>query len=463
MSRAVTLPRASAAAWGTCLAGGAGLALAAAYAPVQAAAAGLVVAAAAAAIHVLGLRLGTWCLFVGTIPLREALGVDVVGTTTLYANDLLLLALALSCLREHGFREILRGSATFRLGAISSALTIAGLYTATRLFWGMAFVVHELGQTTAFYVAWHRIRDGRAARWTLLAFVIGLVPAAALGIRESGRPVREFQEAGGFVPAIAWDESGNPHVRVFSTFEHPLHFSHALSTGAGLAAGLIASAPAAGRVLLVAAAATAAYANQFTYSMGGLLGTAAGLLSALLFSKRRWVLALVPVGLALWVLVAPRALLVRVESNLSGRNPTTVARLITYQQTFRVLQDHPILGVGWGSIRTALEEDYRVTRDEVVAFTAENYFLQRALAHGLVGLGIAVALCVLYFRNLRARPPDRARWPRTALLTGGIAFYVQAQFIPTADPASRYVLWILFALAERMRRAARDAAEATAP
>ena len=57
-----------------------------------------------------------------------------------------------------------------------------------------------------------------------------------------------------------------------------------------------------------------------------------------------------------------------------------------------------------------------------------------------------------------ARPPPGAAadWPRVAILAAGVAFYVQAQFIPAADATSRYTLWILFALAERMRIAFRE-------
>jgi O-antigen ligase len=166
--------------------------------------------------------------------------------------------------------------------------------------------------------------------------------------------------------------------------------------------------------------------------------------------------ALVPVALIVWVTLAPHVFLLRIESSLSGKNPTTAARLITYQQTFRLLQDHPILGVGWGSIRTALEEEYRVTLDKSVAFTAENYFLERAVALGLVGLVLTIAVCVLFFRNAASRAsPDPDPWPRAALLTAGVAFYVQAQVIPAEDVPSRYILWVMCAVAERMRLSAR--------
>jgi len=361
---------------------------------------------------------------------------------------------------ENGFRRILRASPSFRIGAFLAALTVAGLYTATRLVWGIAFALHELSQVAAFYVAWHVIRTGRDARLTLLAFVVGLLPAVALGLQQSSMPVRFFQETVGSVPAIAWDEAGNPHVRVFSTFEHPLHFSHALSTAVGLGAGSWREAsPGAGFAVLAVVAAIG-YCNQYTYSIGGLLGTAAGLLAAVF-----------PVAPA--VARAARA------GRAPGLRPRGAARLPAAHRV-QLLGQEPHhrgppgdllpdvrgppgpsrAGRGWGSIRTTLEQDYRITREKMVAFTAENYFLQRALASGLVGLGLSIALCLLFFRNARARAPDDpSPWPRSALLAGSGVLRA-GPVHPGGGPTSRYVLWTLFALAERMRLAARAAAPA---
>ena len=432
-----------------------GLAFAAAYAPGTSAFVVLAVASASALVWRLGFRLGMWCLFLATIPIREPLSVDLVGTTTLYLNDVLLLGLTLTCFLENGLRGILRGSATFRIGLGLAALALGGLYTATRLKWGINFVLLELSQVAAFYVAWHRVRDGRSARYTLAAFVFGMLPAVAVGLYQTTLPLSYFRQLVGSIPAIAWDEAGNPNVRIFSTFNHPLLFSHALSMAVGLGAGLLSGASPGAGLLLAAAVGSIAYCNQYTYSIGGLLGTAAAFLAAVFASRHRWLLFLLPVGFVAAAAVAPRVFLLRAESSFSGTNPTVAARLVTYYQSFQVIRDHPLLGVGWGSMRTALEHDYRVTRSKLVAFTSENYFLERAVATGLVGLGLTLALCVLFFRNARSRAPgDPLPWPRVALLAGGVAFYVQAQFIPAADPASRYVLWTLFAVAERMRIAA---------
>ncbi len=442
----------SAALWGAGTTAAVGITLAVASAPVTTVLAGTAFAVGAALVRLFGARMGLWCLFVATIPLREPLSVDLVGTTTLYLNDLLLLGLVIVCARENGLREIARRSPSFRIGAVLAALAVGGLYTATRAKWGITFALHESAQVAVLYVAWHWVRDARDARRTLMAVVLGLVPAVVLGLYQTTLPIEYFRRLVGTVPAVAWDEAGNPNVRIFSTFDHPLHFSHALSIGTGVGLGLVSGASRGGALVLLAVVAAVAHCNQYTYSLGGLVASASAVVVLVAVSRRRWLLLLAPLILVLAAAAAPRVFLLRIEHSLSGRNPSVAARVIAYDRSIQILRDHPLLGVGWGSMRTALEDDYRTSRSKTVAFTSENYFLERAVATGLVGLGSTLALMVLFLRNTLSRLRRTGRgagWPRLALLAGGVAFYTQAQFIPAADPASRYVLWILLALAER--------------
>jgi len=176
--------------------------------------------------------------------------------------------------------------------------------------------------------------------------------------------------------------------------------------------------------------------------------------------------ALVAVIVAL-VLLAPPPLVAKVERMFTGDAATTAARLVTYEQSFMVLRDHPLLGVGWGSVGSAMRGQYRITRADPVAHTSENYFLQRAVALGFVGLSLYVALIVRFFRDVivlrrdGGGASDRAR-VGTALLVGGVAFLVQAQLIPAASVSTNSALWLFFAIAETLRRAA-GGREAVAP
>jgi O-antigen ligase len=221
----------------------------------------------------------------------------------------------------------------------------------------------------------------------------------------------------------------------------------------GLALGLAFSAISLGRrALAVIIGAGAVVCNLLTYALGGLVGMLAAVVSALVLYRRRRVV--IPLALAVVLLVglSPTTLTSKAERVLTGRAVTAAARLVTYKQALTIMVDHPIVGVGWGSIRSFMEEEYRVTRAHAVAFAAENYFLQRGVALGLPGIILFVILCVLFFRNaLWPRgDPAGAAWPRAAIIVGGVAFYFQAQTFPAASATSGHLLWLLFALAEAM-------------
>ncbi len=430
------------------------LALAVAFRPLEVSA--LILAAAATIFLILrfGVRHGLWYSLVASIPLRQALAFDVFGTITLFFGDVLLLALTIVVLYERGATGILRRSVTFRLGLGVLALSVLGLYSASRLLWGAASVYRIVCQLAFFYLAYEIVRSGEVATRTLAAIVFGLAPAAAYGIYQAFLP----PDAG--LPTwasrlVAYGLGDRPHLRVFSTFSHTLRFSHYLSVGLGLALGLLASRLARSvKAALAGSGVLSAVANLFTYSAGGLVGmVGAAVATAVVFRRRRAVVLVVPVALILMFVASPTALVRKVENVVTGNALTSAARLITYRQAVYVMRDHPLTGVGWGSIRTALEERYRVTRAQQVAFAAENYFLQRGVALGIPGLILSVAICVLFFRNVVRSVPSAGgeTWPRAALLIGGTAFYLQAQFFPTAMPASNFLLWTLLAIAERMR------------
>ncbi|MBD3349291.1 MAG: hypothetical protein GF400_08880 [Candidatus Eisenbacteria bacterium] len=436
------------------------LTVAVALRPLESAAFVLLVAATVVLVLRFGLRLGLWYALVGSIPLRQALAVDVAGTITLFYGDVLLYALAVLVLYERGLTRILKRSVTFRLGIVVLGLSVIGLYTATRVMWGAASVYRIVCQLTFFYLAYQLVRDGRTATRTLAAIVLGLAPAAAYGLYQAFLPVdAQLPKWGNKM--IAYGLGDSPHIRIFSTFNHALRFSHYLTVGFGLALGLLASRLSRrARTVTTATGLLSAVTNLFTYSAAGLVGMfGAGVATAVVFRRRRVVLLAVPVALVVLFFASPAALVRKFENVVTGDAMTVAARMITYRQAVQVVRDHPFLGVGWGSIRTALEGRYRVTRAREVAFTAENYFLQRGLAMGVPGLLLSLAVCVLFFRNVvrsRARA-EAAGWPRAALLIGGTAFYLQAQSFPAAEPASNYLLWILLAVAERMSVSKTDA------
>ena len=440
--------------WALALLVGAAIALLVARAPMPTTVVVLALAAGAVLVREVGPRMAGWLVFVATISLREPLSVDLVGTKTLYLNDVILLLLFGSIALEAGVRTLWRENPAFRIGGFLVAASLLGLYGADLPLWAANYALGIAAQVAIFYVGWHVLREPRHARWTLLAFLAGMIPAVIVGIHQSGLPVGDVSF--GHVPALAWDASGVPHVRIRSTYDHPLRFSLALSAATGMALGLMfAVRRPSRRLAFLLLAGLIVYCNQYTYSIGGLAGTAVALLVTALLLRRTWTLVALPTVLALWLFAAGNTLVHRFEQILLGENTSAMARWIGYTQAYQVLRDHPLFGVGWGNVKSAFTGDYLVSRDDVVGFTAENYFLQYAVALGLLGLGLTIALCVRFFRSVRTPPPASLpvadRWPQAAILIAGAAAWAQAQTFASSDYTTGYILWLILVLAERMR------------
>ena len=428
-------------------------ALAVAYAPVAAA---FVVSGAFLASFLVwrfGIFYGLWYLALVALPLRQPLSLDVHGTVSVCLVDVLLFVLLGAVLVRSGVRKLWARSATFKILALILFLSAAGLYSATRVFWGVASVYRLLVQLAVFVVAVHLVRDERDALRSLIAVVAGLVVPVAYGFYQASLPFGAPVPDWGYV-TTAYDLTGAPFLRVFSTMNHPLNFSHYLTTGIGLCLGMAVGA--AGRrlsAILVSIAAVTAFMNLFTYSAGGLLGMAVTIAVLVVLARSARLTWFVLFLAAVLVVTAPPALVAKIDRLVTGQSVATAARLVTYQQSFMILRDHPLLGVGWGGIRGALEGAYRLTRADPVAFGAENYFLQRAIALGLVGLFLYVALLWKYVRNVREMgglERERGGWRpvRMGVVAATFGFFVQAQFIPTANVSTNSVLWLLLAIAD---------------
>jgi O-antigen ligase len=247
-------------------------------------------------------------------------------------------------------------------------------------------------------------------------------------------------------------------MRAFSTFDHTLHFSQALSMGFGLAAGLLFSTRSfALRLFCVATAAAAGLCNQVTYSVSGVIGTAAAAVTVVLGQRRRWLMLALPVLLFVAILVAPSALFERINHLATGRSISTVVRMVTYRAGIQSFVEHPLVGIGWSGI-PELKENF--ITDKSLPPAPENFFLHRAVAIGAPGLFLFVALVVVFARNWRRSAGIDPSWPRLAVLAGFVAYFSQAMFFPGENYANNYFLWVLLALAEGMSREVR--AEAVA-
>lgn len=445
------LSRGQMVAWVVAVALSAALVAFVASAPVKAALTVAGLAAASALVWRFGATEGLWLLFVLSMPYREPLSIDVRGTASIFPTDLLLFGLLAALAARGRLAGLWKRSPTLKLGLAVLALSIVGLPGATRFFWGVASVYRIVGQLAVFAVAMTLVKDGRDALRTLVALMAGAVPAVLYGFVQASQPFGAPQPDWAN-QLIAYGPGGVPNLRVFSTFDHTLRFSHFLTVVFGVGMGLVFERlRRATRVFVLVAGAAAAFCNLFTYSIAGTVGMVSAVVATIFTGRRRAALALVILAAAL-VVLTPTALLRKADRIMSGEALTLAARMVTYRQAFDIMTDRPLTGVGWGSIRSSLEYDYRITRAQAVAFGAENYFLQRGIALGVPGLLIAAAVFVLFVRHVllssgRGAGPS---WPRGAILIGGAAYYVQAMSYPAADAVMGFVLWLFLALAERM-------------
>lgn len=436
-------------AWGVLVVLATILALGAALAPLPLGAAVLCLSFAAVTFRRYGAVEGIWYLLLFTLPLREPLGYDVLGTRTLYASDVILHLLALAALLRVGIVRPWKESPTLRIGVVIILISTVGLYARSDAT-AIVAVHRMVGQLGAFFVARHLIRDGKTAQRTILWFLAGMIPAILYGLHQAATPLVGASYPTWAKAPITYDASGTPHMRAFSTFNHTLHFSQALSMSFGMAAALVLeSHSAAVRCFALGAAVLSGICNQFTYSVSGIVGMAVAAVTAVLGQRRRWVTLLLPVLAAASILFAPEALFERVRHLATGRSISTVVRMLTYKEGLRTLAEHPIMGVGWGGIPELREE---FVTEKSLPPAPENFFLHRAVSIGLPGLFLFIALVVLYLRNLRRGWRVGDSWPRLAVLVGGFAYFAQAMFIPGESYTNNYFLWILFAIAERMAR-----------
>ena len=128
-------------------------------------------------------------------------------------------------------------------------------------------------------------------------------------------------------------------------------------------------------------------------------------------------------------------------------------RLAQYKTTWRVLQDHPFLGVGFGTF-TRLFEKYKdpSTPSGYQATTTENMYLMVACETGALGLaGILVLLFVLIravYRGYRAAPPGPDRELLLASLGSFCGFlFNMATWDALNQPTVRMTFWMFVGLA----------------
>jgi hypothetical protein len=287
-----------------------------------------------------------------------------------------------------------------------------------------------------FVVVVDVVRDGDTIRRLLRVLILGGIAAAviALAIQALPRPtivdvlsslsVLGYPSGPGvlrFLPAP--NNTYSDTLRAVGTQIDPNVLGGVLMLAATLMlAQSFAARPVLPRWLLVGGLMLAATAMVLSESRASWLGlAAAGALLATIRDRRLWLLA-VPAAGALLVLPVGQRMLARLASGFAAQDRAAALRLDEYRQALRIIQDYPVLGVGFGGA------------PEVGTFVGVSRIYLLVGEHtGVVGLGLfLLALAVLGVQGLRTAlfSPDPEQRALAATL---LAPFVAAVLVGNLD------------------------------
>jgi O-antigen ligase len=167
-----------------------------------------------------------------------------------------------------------------------------------------------------------------------------------------------------------------------------------------------------------------AVALALSYVRGAWVGVAAGVLALAVMARRaRWVLlAMLLGGIVILVAAAP-GLRERAASIVDPADPTVRERLLIWRSAFRMVRDHPILGVGPGGVSQVYPHYADPTALRMKRGHVHNTPLEMLVERGPLGLlawlWLFAAFLVEGRRALARLAPDQER--QRALVMGSLA------------------------------------------
>jgi O-antigen ligase len=246
-------------------------------------------------------------------------------------------------------------------------------------------------------------------------------------------------------------------MRAISTSVDPNVFGAMLMlAGVFTVSQLLTRRPVIPRVAIAAMLATILAALLLSYSRGSWIGLFAGcLLIALLRYRKPWVLIALFLGVGLLaVLPGLGGFFAHLQSGLAARDQAAAMRLGEYKDAFRLIEQYPLFGVGFGA---APEIDLYVGVSSVYLLLAEQM--------GLLGLAAFVGVVgAVLFRAMRTAL-THAGTGLDSILVGSVAAMAAAlvaglldhHFVNIRFPHMTALFWLVAALCVISGELAREA------
>jgi putative inorganic carbon (HCO3(-)) transporter len=371
-------------------------------------------------------RIGALVLLLLSLPLGRLTFAEVVSPVTVLAAVVLAVWLwrVLSGSERIEFSHMQLPLAIFLLWGI------AGIYGALDVGNAIKVLSIFVMGASVYLVTSQTIRSPEEAHGIMWA------AAVTVGITVLYTVVAGF---GGSMSEVQTDEGGQSYDRFGGIFGHPNLLGGFLALAIPSMVALAASETVWWRRLSGSLLVLAAVAGLvFTYSRGAWLGTGVGLLILLpVLGRGFWlVLGAVLLGPVLVGMVTSAgAVLSRVDSfAAAGSDPALMERLEIWGMAFRLVAEHPLLGVGLGNFQAAYG---RLMVPDLPLLTyplelpehAHNLFLNLAVEVGLVGVSAfawLLAVAFLQVQQIKRFADWRVGVWTMGLAAGLVAISVQA-------------------------------------
>jgi len=372
-------------------------------------------------------RIGALVLLLLSLPLGRLTFAEVVSPVTVLAAVVLAVWLW----------RVLSGSERIELSHMQLPLAIfllwgiAGIYGALDVGNSIKVLSIFVMAASVYLVTSQTIRSPEEAYGIMWA------AAVTVGITVLYAVVAGF--GGSMSEVYQNDEGGQSYARFGGIFGHPNLLGGFLALAIPSMVALAASERIWWRRLSGSLLVMAAMAGLvFTYSRGAWLGTGVGLLILLpVLGRGFWlILGAVLLGPVLVGMVTSAgAVLARLDSiTAAGSDPALMERLEIWGMAFRLVAEHPLLGVGLGNFQAAYG---RLMVPDLPLLTyplelpehAHNLFLNLAVEVGLVGVSAfawLLAVAFLRVQQIRRFADWRVGVWSMGLAAGLVAISVQA-------------------------------------
>ncbi|MDP2859071.1 MAG: O-antigen ligase family protein [Bacillota bacterium] len=292
-------------------------------------------------------------------------------------------------------------SRTYIPVVLFAGITVAATAGSVTLRESLPSLVLWASYIAVFFVASQWIRKRGDAWFVALSWAVSATLVALLGIR---------QYFSGIETAESWVDikmSDYITTRVYSIFDNPNMLAEYLSYAIVLAfVLLLASRSVLARVSMAGAAVPMVLCLGVTFSRGGWVATALGLLVVSAIKDRRF-LVLLLIVLVASPLFLPESILLRAESLVTLGDSSAKYRITIWTSVLRMIKDRWATGIGLGPVAFA-----RVYPQYEIAGTpaahTHNLYLQILVEMGGAGLAFFVWAVLNHLRDaVAARDLDR--------------------------------------------------------